>query len=353
MAGANTVLLERLSRSGGLRRDAERGFVLQQRGAVSRALGPLGWPRRCRWRPGWPRLYPNLSYPASARPGPVSRGPRSGSCRARRACGCRRARWRRRFARPAARYSLARRLARTSGAAVTKIFTSARGQMTVPMSRPSSTAPGGAAAKSRWKAISAARTSGMAETTEAASPDRRKLQGSLVETRRIERLRRRDRRVDIVQAAAGIEQVLGHRAVDQAGVEMAQAVMGRQLLAERALARGGRPVDGDDHLTHPAAFLYPPLKGEGRRRENARRRGGVSFEDHPHPIALSLTRSAIDLPLQGEVKRVCGAAHAKSAPRVRISSTKPGKLVAMKAESSMRTGCSLARPSTSADMAMR
>ncbi len=66
--------------------------------------------------------------------------------------------------------SSARRRARTSGAAVTKIFTSAFGQITVPMSRPSSTAPGGVAANSCWKLNSAARTSGMAETTDAASP---------------------------------------------------------------------------------------------------------------------------------------------------------------------------------------
>ena len=56
------------------------------------------------------------------------------------------------------------------GVAVTKIFTSASGQITVPMSRPSSTAPGGVAAKSRWNSSSAARTSGIAETIEAASP---------------------------------------------------------------------------------------------------------------------------------------------------------------------------------------
>ena len=43
----------------------------------------------------------------------------------------------------------------------------------------------------------------------------------------------------------------------------------------------------------------------------------------------------------------------RSAPSARISSTKPGKLVAMKAESSMRTGLSLASPITSAAMAMR
>ena len=56
-----------------------------------------------------------------------------------------------------------------SALAVTKIFTSASGQMTVPMSRPSSTAPPGRAAKARCASISAARTPGIAATTEAAS----------------------------------------------------------------------------------------------------------------------------------------------------------------------------------------
>ena len=56
------------------------------------------------------------------------------------------------------------------GVAVTKIFTSASGKTTVPMSRPSSTAPGGARPKLRWNASSAARTSGTAETSDAASP---------------------------------------------------------------------------------------------------------------------------------------------------------------------------------------
>ena len=50
---------------------------------------------------------------------------------------------------PRARASSVRRRARTCGSATTKIFTSAFGQITVPMSRPSSTAPGGSAANCR------------------------------------------------------------------------------------------------------------------------------------------------------------------------------------------------------------
>ena len=44
------------------------------------------------------------------------------------------------------------------------------GQITVPMSRPSSTAPSGRAANPRCMSTSAARTDGMAATTDAASP---------------------------------------------------------------------------------------------------------------------------------------------------------------------------------------
>ena len=193
--------------------------------------------------------------------------------------------------RPVATYSRARRPARTSGLAVTKIFTSAFGQMTVPMSRPSSTAPGGVAANWRWKASRASRTGGNRRDYRGRLAHSRAFEGFFIEIGWIERLGRGYSGGGIIRPAAGIEHGFGHRPVQQPGVEMAQAVMSGELLAERALAGGGGTVDGDDH--------------------------------------------------------------AKSAPRERISSTKPGKLVAMKAESSIRTGFSLASPMTSADMAMR
>src|SRR5262249_60128496 len=90
---------------------------------------------------------------------------------------------------------------------------------------------------------------------------------------------------------AGIEKALRHSAVDRPGVGVAKAIVGGELLAERALARGRRPVDGDDHE--------------------------------------------------------------RSAPRPRIREEKPGKLVAMMAASSTRTGFSLAKPMTRNAMAMR
>src|SRR5215472_11995602 len=82
-----------------------------------------------------------------------------------------------------------------------------------------------------------------------------------------------------------------HRAIDQPGVEVAQAIVGGKPLAERPLARGRRPVDGDDHE--------------------------------------------------------------RSAPRARIKAEKLGKLVAIMAASSTRTGFSLAKPMTRNAMAMR
>ena len=36
-------------------------------------------------------------------------------------------------------------------------------------------------------------------------------------------------------------------AIEEAGVEIGQAVVRREPRGERALARSGRPVDGDDH----------------------------------------------------------------------------------------------------------
>ena len=181
--------------------------------------------------------------------------------------------------------------ARTSGVAVTKIFTSALGQITVPMSRPSSTAPGGCCGKAALER----------EQRRAHLGDRRHHRSRLADLVALQR-RLVERAGSIASAAAiaraaiaglmaGVEQRLRHRAIEQPGVEMAQPVMRGELLAERALAGRGRPVDGDDHE--------------------------------------------------------------RSAPRPRIRSAKAGKLVAMNAASSTCTGCSLRSPITSADIAMR
>ena len=53
--------------------------------------------------------------------------------------------------------------------------------------------------------------------------------------------RPRPRRASSSSGIAAVEQRLGDGAVEQPGVEMAQAVMRGEPLAERALAGGGRP----------------------------------------------------------------------------------------------------------------
>src|SRR5262245_45253681 len=117
------------------------------------------------------------------------------------------------------------------------------------------------------------------------------LQRNLIEMRRVKRTRRRSSLRTVVRRVTGSEHCLRHCAIKQPGVEMAQAVMGSETLAERPLAGRCRPIDGDDHES--------------------------------------------------------------SAPSERISSAKPGKLVAINAASSTCTGCSLPSPITSADIAIR
>src|SRR4029079_3087116 len=97
MGGAKYRAFGTMVRSGALYAKARAGLCPPTRGAVNRALGPLGWPRRCRWRPGWPRLYPNASYRASARPALVSGGPPHGSGRVDPVCEYRPARPPRRY----------------------------------------------------------------------------------------------------------------------------------------------------------------------------------------------------------------------------------------------------------------
>ena len=73
------------------------------------------------------------------------------------------------------------------------------------------------------------------------------LQDLLVELLRIERMRRRDRVLPVVERPPCIEQRLRDRAINQPGVEMAQTEMLREPPAERAFAGRRRSVDGDDH----------------------------------------------------------------------------------------------------------
>ena len=148
---------------------------------------------------------------------------------------------------PRAFSSRVRRLARTSGVATTNSFTSAPGAITVPISRPSSTAPGA------WSRIDAESSSkpgaprGIAATTEAASvigcafsDFSSNLVGSSATAAAMARPAS-SRRI------AGVEHRFRHRPVDQTGVEMMQAIHSASRLGDRALARGGRSIDGDNH----------------------------------------------------------------------------------------------------------
>lgn len=49
--------------------------------------------------------------------------------------------------------------------------------------------------------------------------------------------------------------LLPDRPVQQSGIEMIEAVLRRQLFGERALAAGGRAIDGDDGEGHLSNFL--------------------------------------------------------------------------------------------------
>src|SRR4051794_25808380 len=69
----------------------------------------------------------------------------------------------------------------------------------------------------------------------------------------VQRQRRGDRNHLVSEIGPGIQQRLGHGAVDHAGIEMTIAVMRGQSLAERALTGGGGSIDGDDHENSGAA----------------------------------------------------------------------------------------------------
>ena len=118
------------------------------------------------------------------------------------------------------------------------------------------------------------------------------------------------RRPRVVEVAPRVEQGQRDRAVEQTGIEMRQAVMQGEPLGERALARGGRAVDGDD---------------EGRV-----------------------------VPVHGDIIRDHAAAPSSiRAPSASMVGRKLGKLVAIIAPSSTVTGLLAASPRTRKAMAMR
>jgi hypothetical protein len=96
--------------------------------------------------------------------------------------------------------------------------------------------------------------------------DCRRFQHALVKLGRVERDRGIDRLFDIVGRVTAIEHRLGHRAIDQAGVEMRQPVNRRHLLGDGSLARGCRPVYSDDHrLEHIDMIIGMHVQTDARQ----------------------------------------------------------------------------------------
>src|SRR5262249_53967160 len=68
-----------------------------------------------------------------------------------------------------------------------------------------------------------------------------------VKSIRVERPRGRDSPFDIFELMVRVQEGLCHRPIDEARIEVPQAVMKREPFAQRALAGSGRPIDGNDH----------------------------------------------------------------------------------------------------------
>ena len=203
---------------------------------------------------------------------PGAAGRRRGRCRARRAPASR--------PRPApsgtvpGRSSCQRRRARAAGLAVTNSFTGASGKTTVPMSRPSSTAPI-SPGKSRWKSSSAARTPGCAATALAAASASGPRRSGRARSSGCSARGRGFGRGRVGRVGAGVQHAAADGAVEQAGIEIGQAERGGEAAGERALAGGGRAVDGDDAAAHrDGGAEAPHQRGEAGEAgvDEARRR---------------------------------------------------------------------------------
>ena len=60
----------------------------------------------------------------------------------------------------------------------------------------------------------------------------------------------------IARVAAACQRIAGHGAVERAGIEMSETVIGGDTLAESALAGSRRTIDGNDHAA-PFARAMP------------------------------------------------------------------------------------------------
>ena len=138
-------------------------------------------------------------------------------------------------------------MARASGLAVTKIFVQASGQITVPISRPSSTAPPGRAREG------ALQFDERRADLRDRGDDRRRFrhlaaaQRSFIEIGQRQAPRGGDRGVFVGKVAALLHQRPRGGPVKEARVEMRQAKMPRKIARQRALPRRRRAIDGDDH----------------------------------------------------------------------------------------------------------
>ncbi len=197
--------------------------------------------------------------------------------------------------RPRSRNSWCRRSARASGLAVTNSFIAASGQITVPISRPSSTAPDRLICE-------------LSLEIQEVGPDfrdRRHLrpglarlvgpQVGIVEVAWLQGSR------DFDGGSAGPFRHPADRPIEQAGIEMGQPEMAGKALGQGALAGSRGSVDGDNQRNAHAASRSGPIRA-------------------PSPF---------------------------------IKAAKPGKLVSIGEPSSTATGSRAARPSTRNDMAMR
>ena len=130
------------------------------------------------------------------------------------------------------------------------------GNTTVPMSRPSATSPGGRR-KARWRSNRASRTGACTATREAAAETASVAQRRRRRPPRPAGWRRRRRRPPgpgrpgraasaSVRVEAGRQRLVGHQPVERAAVEVVESQRPGDALGDRPLARGRRPVDGDD-----------------------------------------------------------------------------------------------------------
>ena len=132
---------------------------------------------------------------------------------------------------------------------MTNSLASASGAITVPMSRPSSTAPPACPAKARLPFEQGfSRTWLCTEASEAARPARLGLERRILQQHRLE-IAAAQCIGRIGRIAAGAHHRHADRAVEQACVEMRQAIMAGERLGDGALARCRRAVDSDDHAT--------------------------------------------------------------------------------------------------------